>query len=130
MSGINRVLDITVCRISTAEGAVKLFKCNIPALGMGSNSLVTVTVKAVQLVVGVVVIEGAGDVLCARLLGECVACNVHNGRAFAAFGIADRAFLTPVAVTENPVFGYVPIISSCVCRWVAIIGKEAGFFQV
>ena len=124
MSGVNRVLDFTVCRISTAEGAVKLFKCNIPALGMGSNSLVTVTVKAVQLVVSVVVIEGAGDVLCARLLGECVACNVHNGFGFAAFGIADRVFLAPVAVTVDSA------ALRSVCRWVAIIGKEAGIFQV
>lgn len=74
MPGINRVLDIAVCRISTAERAVKLLKCNIPALRIGTAVRVFVTVKAVQLVVGVVVIEGAGDVLCARLLGEFFAC--------------------------------------------------------
>ena len=98
-------------------------------MGNGIVVRVAVTVKAVQLVVGVVVIEGAGDVLCARLLGECAVCNVHNGRAFAAFGIADSVFLAPVAVTENPVLGYVTI-SPGVCCWVAIIGKKAGCFQV
>lgn len=107
MSGINRVLDITVCRISTAERAVKLFKCNIPALRICTAVRVAVTVKAVQLVVGVVVIEGAGDVLCARLLGEFFACNVHNGCVFAAFGIADCALLAPVAAAVAALVDYI-----------------------
>ena len=48
--------------------------------------------------------------------------NVHNGGIFAAFGIADRGFLAPVAVT-------VDTFAARVGRRVAVVGKEAGVLQ-
>ena len=67
-----------------------------------ANDRGAVAVQAVQLVVGVVIVQGAGDILCTRLLGKTAAViNVHNGRAFAAFGIVEGLFLAPVAVAEN-----------------------------
>ena len=121
MPGVKRVFDIVFFRISTAEGAVKLLKSDIPALGTATNDWGAVTIKAVQLVVGVVIVQGAGDILCTLLLGERAACNVHNGRAFAAFGIVAGVFLAPVAAAEN--VGAIWFIS----RRVAVIGKKAGF---
>lgn len=80
-------------------------------------------VQAIQLVVGVVIVQGAGDILCILLLGKSAAViNVHNGRVFAAFGIADRGFLAPVAVT-------VDTFAARVGRRVAVVSKEAGFLQ-
>ena len=102
MPGVKRVFDIVAFRVSTAEGAVKLLKSDKPALGT-ANVRGAVTIQAVQLVVGVVIVQGAGDILCTHLLGELAACNVHNGQAFAAFGIVEGAFLAPVAVAENVV---------------------------
>ena len=104
MPGVKRVFDIAAFRISTAEGAVKLLKSDKSALGTAVNSRGAVTVQAVQLVVGVVIVQGAGDILCILLLGKSAAViNVHNGRVFAAFGIVAGAFLAPVAVAENVV---------------------------
>ena len=53
---------------------------------------------------------------------KLVACNIHNGGIFAAFGIADRGFLAPVAVT-------VDTFAARVGRRVAVVSKEAGFLQ-
>lgn len=104
MPGVKRVFDIAAFRISTAEGAVKLLKSDKSALGTAVNSRGAVTVQAVQLVVGVVIVQGAGDILCILLLGKSAAViNVHNGGIFAAFGIADRGSLSPVAVTAAAV---------------------------
>ena len=104
MPGVKRVFDIVAFRISTAEGAVKLLKSDKPALGTCANVRGAVTIQAVQLVVGVVIVQGAGDILCTRLLGKTAAViNVHNGHAFAAFGIVAGVFLAPVAVAENVV---------------------------
>ena len=121
MPGVKRVFDI-VFRVSTAEGAVKLLKSDKPALGISVNARGAVTIKAVQLVVGVVIVQGAGDILCTRLLGERAACNVHNGRAFAAFGIVAGVFLAPVAFAEN-------VVALRVSRRVTIVGKKAGVRQ-
>ena len=52
---------------------------------------------------------------------KLVACNIHNGGIFAAFGIADRGFLAPVAVTVD--------VAVRVGRRVAVVGKEAGVLQ-
>ena len=120
MPGVKRVFDIAAFRISTAEGAVKLLKSDKSALGTAVNSRGAVTVQAVQLVVGVVIVQGAGDILCILLLGKSAAViNVHNGGIFAAFGIADRGSLSPVAVTAAARVG----------RRVAVVGKEAGCLQ-
>ena len=120
MPGVKRVFDIVAFRVSTAEGAVKLLKSDKPALGTSVNVRGAVTVQAVQLVVGVVIVQGAGDILCILLLGKSAAViNVHNGGIFAAFGIADRGSLSPVAVTAAARVG----------RRVAVVGKEAGFLQ-
>ena len=69
MPGVKRVFDIAVFRVSTAEGAVKLLKSDKPALGT-ANVRGAVAVQAVQLVVGVVIVQGAGDILCILLLGK------------------------------------------------------------
>ena len=122
MPGVKRVFDIVVFRVSPAEGAVKLLKSDKPALGT-ANDRSAVAVQAVQLVVGVVIVQGAGDILCILLLGKSAAViNVHNGHVFAAFGIVDRGFLAPVAVT-------VDTFAARVGRRVAVVSKEAGFLQ-
>ena len=123
MPGVKRVFDIAFFRVSTAEGAVKLLKSDKPALGTSVSARGAVTIKAVQLVVGVVIVQGAGDILYTLLLGELAACNVHNGRAFAAFGIVAGVFLAPVAATENGVAIWF------ISRRVAIVGKKAGVLQ-
>ena len=80
MPGVKRVLDIAAFRISTAEGAVKLLKSDKSALGTAVNSRGALSRFAVQLVVGVVIVQGAGDILCILLLGKSAAViNVHNG---------------------------------------------------
>ena len=121
MPGVKRVFDIVVFRVSTAEGAVKLLKSDKPALGT-ANVRGTVTIKAVQLVVGVVIVQGAGDILCILLLDLLLLLLIHQFLLIRLlqleFGIVAGIFLAPVAVAENGALR--------VSRRVTIVSKKAG----
>ena len=110
----------TIRLIIRAEGLIKLPEGLIYPVGVRINVFcVLIPVIAVQLVVGIVIVEGGIDIQDIIAFGLRTCRNVHNGAVLTGLSIANGIDFIPIAAA----FG---VIINCAVAGVAV---EAGAFS-